>query len=96
MIPLFGIPIVTIFFKFFELKCKWILNIFHWLGKYSLELYILHVLQKNSFFYAANICGCDTIEVRRILVITALLLSFALCVPIHDLIDKQIAKSKLK
>ena len=95
-IPLVGLPILTCLFMAcdkYDGKHR-ILDVFRWLGKYSLELYILHVMFKVTLYYACfDVYGLDAdLTTRRFIVTITLLLSFSLCSPIHRCIDKTLAK----
>ena len=95
-IPLIGLPILTRLFLVcdkHDVKHR-ILDVFRWLGKYSLELYILHVMFKVTLYYACfDVYGLDVdLTTKRFVVVVTLFLSFLLCAPIHKCIDKTLTK----
>lgn len=58
--------------------------VFHWLGKYSLELYILHLLVYNFLNRIDNHYG-DGIHI-----VIGVVIALLICQPIHFVIDKVI------
>ena len=64
-------------------------NALKWLGKYSLELYIYHMLIKNWMMSILALCGIDgSLTLLRIVVPIALILSLLICQPVHNGINK--------
>ena len=64
-------------------------NALKWLGKYSLELYIFHMLIKNWMMSILALCGIDgSLTLLRIVVPIALILSLLICQPVHNGINK--------
>lgn len=64
---------------------------FRWIGKYTLELYVLHLLFYcflGSHFVRTYICNMTNLNN----IVLSVSLSVLLCVPIHDLIDRIINK----
>ena len=67
---------------------KIIMMIFKWMGYYSLEIYILHIVvyrfavSLTGYQYLENIVG-DTFAVLSTLVVALMI-----CVPIHNFIEK--------
>lgn len=66
---------------------------FRWMGQYSLEIYILHIVvyrfavSLTGYQYLENIVG-DTAAV-----LSTVIVSLIICVPIHNFIEK--LKSKI-
>lgn len=60
---------------------KWINRVMSWLGTYSLELYILHLLMRFA------IESCTAYPSQYIQIFT-ILLSLIICKPVHDIIEK--------
>lgn len=56
-------------------SCRWLLSVLHWLGNYSLELYLLHILIYQPF---KNL-GYDSLY----LISASICLSLLLCQPVH-------------
>lgn len=79
---LFGILLVCFFFKLLiDNKVNLMLRAFDWLGKYTLELYILHIYY---WFIIKGVCHYGAM----FNIITAVILSLLTCVPVHALINK--------
>ena len=87
VIPFIGIPLVCCIIHLLSKYpiTSYVNSIFKWLGIYSLELYILHMLIKYLLFF---VCF-DLFSLNQthgaclILVVVTLLLSVCLCKPIH-------------
>lgn len=79
--PLF-VLLWSIIFYFLDKKFLFVTTIFKWFGKYTLELYILHMLMYYSFI----ICFPDTN--KGVLITVGVLLSILICKPIHMAFEK--------
>ena len=76
---LFTFPPIFIYFSKSS-RSSWILSVLRWLGKYSLELYILHVL---SFKTIDAIYGkCNSVEMLMTIAFALLL-----CLPVHRSVE---------
>ena len=80
---LIGMPLICICFYVINDKKHfvWILTFFNWLGKYSLEIYLLHLLIYLSWFDVCPLTGAWQY-------ITTVVISLILCKPIHNIIYK--------
>lgn len=86
---LFGILLVCLFFKLtIRLKKNWVLYIFDWLGKYTFEIYILHI-----YYWFIIKAVCHYGAMCNIMV--AVVLSLLTCAPIHWIIGKTEYKLKI-
>lgn len=85
---LFGILLVCLVFILLQ-NCKayYLLSIFNWLGKYTFELYILHLYY---WFVIKGVCHYDSM----FNIAVAVLLSLITCVPVHWMIGKIINKNQ--
>lgn len=87
---LFYLPFISmLFFLLYKFDLgKIIMMIFKWMGYYSLEIYILHIVvyrfavSLTGYQYLENIVG-DTFAVLSTLVVALMI-----CVPIHNFIEK--------
>lgn len=78
---LFGIMLVCLVFKMLmDNQTIYLLTIFNWLGKYTFELYILHLYY---WFIIKGICNYG----EMFNIVTAVLLSILTCAPVHKLIE---------
>lgn len=78
---LFGIILVCLVFKILmDNQTIYLFTIFNWLGKYTFELYILHLYY---WFIIKGICNYG----EMFNIVTAVLLSVFTCVPVHKLIE---------
>jgi len=60
-------------------------NILSWLGKYSLELYILHVLIfKTIYSFRPNSMAVE--------MVVSILIALIICVPVHKQVNRIIVK----
>ena len=79
--------IFTLSVVFFYTKQRhwslWINKVLQWLGKYSLELYVLHVL----IFKTIDSCIDNASVIHMAL---SILIALLICVPVHNTIDKVI------
>lgn len=79
---LIGMPLICMCFSVInEKKCVWIHSLFRWLGKYSLEIYLLHLFIYWSWH---NMYAMDE-TLRYIITIVVTLI---LCERVHLLIDR--------
>lgn len=79
---LFGILLVCLVFKILmDYQVKFLLIIFNWLGKYTFELYILHLYY---WFVIKGVCHYGSI----FNIAAAVLLSLMTCVPVHWMTNK--------
>lgn len=77
-----------------KFKPRRLVRFFEWFGKYSLELYVLHMLFVGNInnllkYYAVS---ADYIPTSK--AILAITLAIALCSPLHYTIEKVIIKLK--
>lgn len=87
---LFGILLVCLAFQFvMACQAKFLLTIFNWLGKYTFELYILHLYY---WFVIKGVCHYGSM----FNITVAVLLSLVTCVPMHWMIGKVVSQFKLK
>mgnify|MGYP000501845156 CR=1 FL=1 len=87
---LFGILLVCLTFQFMmACQAKFLLTIFNWLGKYTFELYILHLYY---WFVIKGVCHYGSM----FNITVAVLLSLVTCVPMHWMIGKVVSQFKLK
>lgn len=87
---LFGILLVCLVFKLLmDYQVKFLLVIFNWLGKYTFELYILHLYY---WFIVKGVCHYGSM----FNIAVAVLLSLLTCAPVHWMIGKVVSKIKLK
>ena len=84
---LLSIPIICVCLNYFKSKIQLIL-ILEWFGKYSLEIYVLHLLLIDKIKILFNILKLNNSAFFYVLVTYIIVL--LLCKPIHNLIDKQI------
>lgn len=64
-----------------------------WLGKYSLELYIYHMLLKGLLENIVIVLGYDmNLTIQRIIVPIAVIVSIVICQPVHRGIDRLLNK----
>lgn len=61
---------------------KWVLAMFNWLGRYTLELYILHLL----IYYFFN--AIDNNYSNGVHIVMAVAISIISCKPVHELVTK--------
>lgn len=86
---LFGILLICLFFKLIiETSNNWVLYIFNWLGKYTFELYILHIYY---WFIIKGVCHYGAM----FNITAAVLLSLLTCAPTHRIIGKVEYKLKI-
>lgn len=80
---LMGMPLILICFSAIDniKSFKWILSFFRYMGKYSLEIYLLHLLIYWSWYQISPMN--ETWRYLITMVITGIL-----CKPIHDIINK--------
>ena len=81
-IVLVGIPCIAFFFHLCSKNVQPVCKVFEWLGSYSLELYMLHMLLKNATFSILDFYGMTSVD-ERIVVAGILLASLLLCNPVH-------------
>ena len=86
-IVLVGIPCIAFFFHLCSKKVQPVCKVLEWLGSYSLELYMLHMLLKNATFSILDFCGMTSVD-ERIVVAGILLASLLLCKPVHIFTQK--------
>ena len=67
----------------------YLLTIFNWLGKYTFELYILHLYY---WFIIKGICNYG----EMFNIVTAVLLSVFTCAPVHWMIEKVVNRVQFK
>ena len=82
-----GIFFLPILFSFNSnyIFLRTINNILSWLGKYSLELYILHVLIfKTIYYFKPNSMAVE--------MVVSILIALIICVPVHKQVNRIIAK----
>lgn len=85
---LFGILLVCLVFKLLmDCQAKFLLYIFNWLGKYTFELYILHLYY---WFLIKGVCHYGPM----FNIVAAVLLSLMTCVPVHWMIGKVVSQIK--
>lgn len=78
---MFGILLVCFIFKLLmEYNAKIVLSLFNWLGKYTLELYILHIYY---WFIIKGVCHYGYI----FNIVVAVMLSLLTCVPVHKVFE---------
>ena len=85
-------PLICIFFYLLEDKVKlinWLKIILDWMGKYTLELYILHSIIYR-FLVQLEIANLNS----AVSISLAIVISLAFCQPIHLLIDKIVNRLK--
>lgn len=63
-----------------EYNAKIVLSLFNWLGKYTLELYILHIYY---WFIIKGVCHYG----YMFNIVVAVMLALLTCVPIHKVIE---------
>lgn len=79
---LFGIILVCLVFKILmDNQTIYLFTIFNWLGKYTFELYILHLYY---WFVIKGVCHYGSM----FNIAAAVLLSLMTCVPVHWMIEK--------
>lgn len=81
---LIGIPLICFCFIFIERRIKvlvWILKSLRWLGKYSLEIYLLHLFLYRMILFTTSIH-------EMLSIILSIIITLLLCKPIHVTIDK--------
>ena len=74
------------------LKPKRIISILEWFGKYSLELYVLHMFIKKMMFGTIMYLDIPTNILPIFLTISTITLSILACAPVHRAIDVVIKK----
>lgn len=85
---LFGILLVCLVFKLLmDYQAKFMLSIFNWLGKYTFELYILHLYY---WFVIKGVCHYGSM----FNITAAVLLSLMTCIPVNWMIGKVVSKIK--
>lgn len=85
---LFGILLVCLVFKLLmDCQAKFLLYIFNWLGKYTFELYILHLYY---WFLIKGVCHYGSM----FNIVAAVVLSLMTCVPVHWMIGKVVSQIK--
>lgn len=78
---MFGILLACFIFKLLmEYNAKIVLSLFNWLGKYTLELYILHIYY---WFIIKGVCHYGYI----FNIVVAVMLSLLTCVPVHKVFE---------
>lgn len=94
IIALFGLIGIAYLLKFTN-GCGNIGNVLKWLGTYSLELYIFHMLIRLVMIQTFNYIGYDvSLSTQRIIAPLALILSLLICRPVHFCIDSLLARIK--
>ena len=94
IIALFGLIGIAYLLKFTN-GCGNIGNVLKWLGTYSLELYIFHMLIRLVMIQTFNYIGYDvSLSTQRIIAPLALILSLLICRPVHFGIDSLLARIK--
>lgn len=89
-IRLFLMPLTCIVLDWF--KPKRIISILEWFGKYSLELYVLHMFFKRLINEIMTTSIIPSTYIPIAMTSTTILLSVAVCFPIHKGIDFLIKK----
>lgn len=79
-----SIPLLAYLLSIIQTRFISISKALHWLGKYSLELYIIHLL----IYYFLNLVDANHAEGVHIL--TGVAIALIICAPIHLIIDKMI------
>ena len=88
----FYMPLICVFFYLLEGRVKlinWLKIILDWMGKYTLELYILHSIIYR-FLVQLEIANLNS----AVSISLAIVISLAFCKPIHLLIDKIVNRLK--
>ena len=77
-----------------KVKPRRLIGLLEWFGKYSLELYVLHMLFVGNINNLLNYYGVPANNIPFSKAILAITLAIALCSPLHYAIDKVITKLK--
>lgn len=90
---LLGITFLTYFYsKTNQSKLNVLNDFFKWLGTYSLELYLIHMVLKEFLFGLFNVTSETTPSLLYAIIIFDLILAVILCKPVSIIINRITSK----